>query len=90
MMLTLTLQISMHTFMDNTALLIVEDCLIKELPNMFNAEQVACMDEAMLANLAAESSDLRIERAEEQRRLEILESGLSTCEMYDDSNLARK
>lgn len=68
----------------------INHCLISELPLLFNPEVVAGMEDGMLRRLAAESEDVRIERAEERRRLEILKSGLVTCESYDDSRQKSK
>jgi hypothetical protein len=80
----------MRTLIDNVALLVIEDCLIRELPNLFDSNEVASMDDDTLAKLAAESQDLHDERTEQQKRLEVLQIGLAECEKYENSNVGRK
>lgn len=75
----------MRTFIDNVALLAVEECLIAELPGVFNPRKVADMSDDDLARLAAESQEIVSERDEYTRRLNALQMGLATCKTYEGS-----
>jgi len=72
----------MNTFIDNIAVLAIEQCLIDELTNVFTPDVVADMDENTLGILAAESEDMKKERTRLQKKLDILRLGLYTCTQF--------
>lgn len=62
-------------FINNTAVLAIENCLVKDLSAIFSPTLTADMDDEQLQAIAAESEDVRFERDALQKKLEVLQSG---------------
>ena len=72
-------QIAMNTFVDNVAVLVIENCLLNDLVGMFSPSQIATWDEQKLHRLASESRETLSERQSLTRQLEVLNTGLKKC-----------
>ncbi|KAI0543950.1 P-loop containing nucleoside triphosphate hydrolase protein [Xylaria curta] len=79
-------ELSLRTFTDNVIILAIENCLIKELPTIFTTSLVSQMNDKMLKQLAAESADIQVERAELEVECEALQKGLDLCKRYRTRN----
>lgn len=75
-------QMTLRTFTDNLINLAVESCLVQGLPNMFTPSLVSGMSDNELKNLAAESEDVRVCRAQLREEVELLKQGLEQCRSY--------
>ena len=73
---------ALRTFTDNLINLAVESCLIQDLPSIFTPRHVNNMDDDKLAELAAESEELRNSRSQLQEDIELLKKGLKQCRPY--------
>ncbi|KAL1618089.1 hypothetical protein SLS56_010674 [Neofusicoccum ribis] len=69
-------KVALNNFIDNTATLAVENCLVSSLEDIFSPSVVALMDDDTLANLASETDDVKSERSTLQGRLKSLEEGM--------------
>lgn len=83
-LLKLTAQTTFSTFVDNTAVLVVEMCLIDGLENIFSPRQVALMDSDLLQTLASENSATQIKRSRLNNKHEMLKRALRTCLRHSD------
>jgi hypothetical protein len=68
-------QSAISIFINNIAVLAVENCLIKNLPAIFSPTLTADMDDEQLRAIASESEEIRSERASLEQKLSVLESG---------------
>ncbi|KAI1322603.1 hypothetical protein F5Y16DRAFT_413177 [Xylariaceae sp. FL0255] len=75
-------ELSLRTFTDNVIVLATENCLIKDLPSILTTSEVSQMENDRLERLAAESSELQVERAELQAEYEALKKGIDLCKSY--------
>ncbi|EAT88305.2 hypothetical protein SNOG_04545 [Parastagonospora nodorum SN15] len=66
---------AISVFINNTAVLAIENCLIKDLSAIFSPTLTADMDDEQLQAIAAESEDVRCERDTLRKKLEVLQSG---------------
>ncbi|KAF2831259.1 P-loop containing nucleoside triphosphate hydrolase protein [Ophiobolus disseminans] len=62
-------------FINNVAVLAIENCLIKDLAAIFSPTLTANMDDEQLHAIAAESEEIRCGRLSLQHKLEVLSSG---------------
>ncbi|KAF4625074.1 hypothetical protein G7Y89_g13095 [Cudoniella acicularis] len=60
-------EISMNTFVDNVATLVVESCLVTDLADIFPAVKIPQMDDYTLDRLASDSEEVQVKR----KKLEI-------------------
>ncbi|OHE96944.1 dynamin family protein [Colletotrichum orchidophilum] len=74
--------ISLRTFTDNLINLAIETCLIRDLPNILTPRDVSSMSDARLAELAAESEEVRQYRVQLQEDITMLKKGLEQCRRY--------
>lgn len=65
-------------FISNIAVLGIENCLIASLPDLFSSETILRMEDEQLEAIAAESEDIRLERAMLDEKIKDLEKGLHT------------
>ncbi|KAJ0315178.1 hypothetical protein Brms1b_006291 [Colletotrichum noveboracense] len=72
----------LRTFTDNLINLALESCLIQELPGILTPKSVNEMDDTRLAELAAESEDIRARRTQLQTDIKLLKQGLDQCRRY--------
>ncbi|KAK2763642.1 dynamin family protein [Colletotrichum kahawae] len=70
---------ALRTFTDNLTNLALESCLIQELPGILTAKAVNEMDDTRLAELAAESEEIRARRTQLQTDIKLLKQGLDQC-----------
>ncbi|RYP76351.1 hypothetical protein DL771_001790 [Monosporascus sp. 5C6A] len=77
-------EMSLRTFTDNVIVLAIENCLVRDLPNVFTTRAVNRMEPAKLEQLASESPDIQQERAELQGEIDALTKGLESCNRYRD------
>ena len=75
-------EVIMETFVDNFVLLVIENCLMDQIPQLFNAQVVNNMDEATLEQLGGEPVSVVREREENQEKLAILQQALQTCRKH--------
>jgi hypothetical protein len=62
-------------FINNIAVLAIENCLIKDLAAIFSPTLTANMDDGQLSAIAAECEEVRLERESLRKKLEVLQSG---------------
>ena len=72
-------EVSLETFVDNFILLVIENSLLSQIPEFFNARIVDRMDEATLEQLGGEPASVIRDREENQEKLAILQQALQTC-----------
>ncbi|GKT42976.1 interferon-induced GTP-binding protein Mx3 [Colletotrichum spaethianum] len=73
---------ALRTFTDNLINLAIESCLIRELPSILTPKDVNRMSDARLAELAAESDEVRQHRAQLQQDITLLKKGHEQCRRY--------
>lgn len=69
----------MNTFIDNVSTLVVENCLVDGLINLFPADQVPYMTDEVLNRLASESEEDQLMRTKLQKKQACLNEGLIIC-----------
>ncbi|KAJ3568840.1 hypothetical protein NPX13_g6281 [Xylaria arbuscula] len=79
-------ELSLRNFTDNITILAIENCLVKDIPSIFTTSMVSQMQDDMLERLAAESSEMQVERAELEAECETLQKGLDLCKTYRGRN----
>ncbi|KAL6229209.1 hypothetical protein BDW75DRAFT_110131 [Aspergillus navahoensis] len=70
------------TFVDNVAILGIENCLLYPLQSIFTSQVVNNMGDAQIQNLAAEPSYVTEERKRLGQELEKLQAGLRTLNLF--------
>ncbi|KAL4982611.1 P-loop containing nucleoside triphosphate hydrolase protein [Aspergillus falconensis] len=70
------------TFVDNVAILGIENCLLYPLQSIFTSQVVNNMGDSQIQNLAAESSYVTEERQRLSQELEKLQAGLRTLNLF--------
>lgn len=73
---------ALRTFTDNLINLAIESCLVRELPSILSPRDVNSMSDARLAELAAESDEVRSQRLQLQKDITLLKQGLEQCRRY--------
>ncbi|KAH4162878.1 hypothetical protein HBI37_130850 [Parastagonospora nodorum] len=73
---------AISVFINNTAVLAVENCLIKDLTAIFSPTLTANMDDEQLHDIAAESEEVQYERETLRKKLEVLQSGKRTLDEH--------
>lgn len=71
------------TFVENVAILGIENCLLYPLQSIFTSETVNNMDDSKIRELASEPSFIQEERGRLTQELEKLETGLQTLKIFD-------
>jgi hypothetical protein len=71
-------QTAITVFISNIAVLGIENCLITSLPDLFSSETILRMEDEKLEAIAAESEDIRLERAMLDEKIKDLDKGLQT------------
>ncbi|KAF1946345.1 dynamin-1 [Clathrospora elynae] len=66
---------AISVFINNMAILAIENCLIKNLAAIFSPTLTADMDDEKLRAIASESEDIRNERVSLRQKLSVLETG---------------
>jgi transcriptional regulator of NAD metabolism len=69
------LQSAISVFINNIAVLAIENCLIKDLSAIFSPTLAANMDDEQLQAIAGECEEVRCEREDLRKKLEVLQSG---------------
>jgi hypothetical protein len=69
------LQSAISVFINNIAVLAIENCLIKDLSTIFSPTLTANMDDGQLQAIAGECEEVRCEREDLREKLEVLQSG---------------
>ncbi|RYP01084.1 hypothetical protein DL764_006318 [Monosporascus ibericus] len=77
-------EMSLRTFTDNVIVLAIENCLVRDLPNVFTTRTVSRMEPAKLEQLASESQEIQQERTELKDEIDALARGLESCNKYRD------
>ncbi|OCL09850.1 hypothetical protein AOQ84DRAFT_220322 [Glonium stellatum] len=75
-------EITLEVFITNVTTLVIENCLIDELPNMFSEEVVSLLKNEELGSLVAESDGIRAERKWQEDKLHALKVGLEVFDEY--------
>jgi uncharacterized protein YlxW (UPF0749 family) len=73
---------SLRTFVNNIISLVIESCLIRDLPGTFTPTKVDGMDSERLQYLASETEDLQGQRQDLQQEVIILREGLRKCQRH--------
>lgn len=76
-------KVALKKFVDDIAVLAVEQCLIRNLPSLLNAEVIDGLSMAEVAHLAAEGEQSAEERKWCTEKLAVLEDGLSELTFLD-------
>ncbi|KAM0476099.1 hypothetical protein ACHAPX_006516 [Trichoderma viride] len=79
---------SLKTFTDNVIHLVIENCLVSNLPDIFSTKIVTQMSDDMLRQIAEESPKVREERTELEGEIEKLRLGLQECQRSRPRNFA--
>jgi hypothetical protein len=74
--------VAVKTFVDNTAVQVVEASIVNSLANVFNPPAVAQMTYELTLKIAAESQEKQDKRELLERKVNILEEGLKTCKRH--------
>lgn len=72
----------MKLFIDNIPTLVTEVMLLAPIPRMFCPKVVYKMKPEMIAQIASESEEKKVEREELSRKLETLEIGWGICRRH--------
>lgn len=75
-------QMSRHTFGDNVVNLVVEGCLIQDLPGILTIASVYCMTTEQLMELTSDSSDVHSRRTQLRGEIDMLWEGLEQCRKH--------
>ncbi|KAH8126248.1 hypothetical protein FP744_10003490 [Trichoderma asperellum] len=70
---------SLKTFTDNVIHLVIENCLVSDLPDIFSTKIVTQMSDDILRSVAEESGKVKEERIELEGDIEKLTLGLQEC-----------
>ncbi|KAJ5370483.1 P-loop containing nucleoside triphosphate hydrolase protein [Penicillium cataractarum] len=78
-------------FIDNVAILAIENCLLRPLEHIFSNQVINSMDDEEIEKLAGESQEVKEERERLSRELKKLEAGMRTLSTFsaDRSSLSR-
>jgi hypothetical protein len=78
-------------FIDNVAILAIENCLLRPLEQIFSNQVINSMDDEEIEKLAGESQEVKEERERLSRELKKLETGMRTLSTFstDRSSLNR-
>ncbi|KJZ73242.1 hypothetical protein HIM_07439 [Hirsutella minnesotensis 3608] len=71
-----------QTFTENVLNLVVESCLVRDIPNILTPTEVGLMSAERLNELAAESEDAQSRREQLGTEIDILRQGLEQCRRY--------
>lgn len=82
------LQASLKTFTDNVVHLVIENCLVSNLPDIFSTKIVTQMSDDKLRQVAEELPKMREERIELEDEIEKLRVGLQECQRSRPRNFA--
>lgn len=72
------LQVAVRLIVRNFTALVVENCLLDPLSDIFSPETVMGFDDNLTRQIAAESEDSQIERARIIEKIKILQDGLQS------------
>ncbi|XXG98775.1 hypothetical protein Hte_005105 [Hypoxylon texense] len=75
-------EMSLRTFTDNVVVLAVENCLIRDLPQILTVEKFKRMTDDELEQLASEAADIQETRQQQQVELEFLKEALQACHKW--------
>ncbi|KAK2051907.1 hypothetical protein LY76DRAFT_584249 [Colletotrichum caudatum] len=73
---------ALRTFTDNLINLVIESCLIQDLPTILTPKLVNRMGDDELAELAAESEEVQAYRSRLREDIKLLKQGLQQCRRY--------
>ncbi|OOQ83643.1 dynamin family protein [Penicillium brasilianum] len=76
------------TFVQNVAILAIENCLLFPLEDIFSPQTVVSMDDQQVQKVAAEPSETQRERARLNEELEKLRLGRETLEAYRPNEIS--
>ncbi|KAI1386830.1 P-loop containing nucleoside triphosphate hydrolase protein [Hypoxylon trugodes] len=75
-------EMSLRTFTDNVIVLSIENCLMRDLPSIFDTTMVSLMKRDELERLASESPEIQVEREELKAECNALKKGLQICNRF--------
>ncbi|EHK42564.1 hypothetical protein TRIATDRAFT_162166, partial [Trichoderma atroviride IMI 206040] len=79
---------SLKTFTDNVIHLVIENCLVSNLPDIFSTKIVTQMSDDTLRQVAEESPKVREERTKLEDEIEKLRLGLQECQRSRPRNFS--
>jgi hypothetical protein len=71
-------KVAMKSVIDSFGIYAVEECLLKELANLFTPQTVLQLDDSVVSNIAGESEESLAEREDLNRKLKVLEMTMTT------------
>lgn len=77
-----TKQVALKSMVDNVATYAIELLLIQKLESFLSPSQIITMSPESVRKIAAESSSAVAQREQLSRKLEVLVTGLETCQGY--------
>lgn len=69
----------MKTFVDNVAVQVIEASIVSDLADVFNPIAVAQMTSELVSKIAAESQQKQTQREQLERKIYVLNEGMSIC-----------
>jgi hypothetical protein len=70
--------VAIKTLIDDFSVLAQERCLMQELPNVFPPKVVVGLEDATIAEIAAETDESKQDRLNTEEKLKVLQTGLET------------
>lgn len=83
----------MKVVVDAFSIYAVEECLLKELPSLFNTQTVCNLDATTLTRIAGESADSVAEREDLLKKLQVLQMTTTTLrriKTFDGSGMTSR
>jgi hypothetical protein len=71
-----------NTFVDNVAALVIDNCLMNSLPHLLSPLVVQKWDDDRLQLIGGETEEVARDRTKQLEKLEILNSGLASCQKF--------
>jgi hypothetical protein len=68
----------MKSVIDSFGVYAIEECLLKELPNLFKPQNIMALEDGLVTRIAGESEESLIEREDLMKKLKVLEKTMTT------------
>lgn len=62
----------MKTFLDDIAILAVERCILKKIPELLTPKSIVSLNDGQISGIASETENSRNERTQSYRKLKVL------------------
>ncbi|KAK7892283.1 hypothetical protein LTR67_007379 [Exophiala xenobiotica] len=71
-------KVAMKSVIDSFGVYAIEECLLKELPNLFKPQNIMALEDGLVTRIAGESEESLIEREDLMKKLKVLEKTMTT------------